>query len=192
MMGVELFWEFPSRFCFPLFLPKDVVYLSSHSVCVLSLLMKEEPVMILSGYTYIYIYIKIHIYICLFSLCVHAFLQLLPHARRYVEMYIHTDSCVQSDIYLTSKATSRRYSAAALTHWSHFQRQNGTDSSQAWADCSGLMPQELEMTEPLSPQPPALPLLSCCHPCTSTGVATNWLQPHPSSNRAQDAATALF
>lgn len=43
------------------------------------------------------------------------------------------------------------------------------------------------MAEPL-PSAPALPLLSSGHPCTST----SWLQPNPSSNHAQDAATAFY
>lgn len=59
-MDVKLFCGFPSTFWFPLFLPKDSVYLSSQSLCVLSLVMKNAY----DGFGCTYIYTLLALSVC--------------------------------------------------------------------------------------------------------------------------------
>lgn len=129
----------PFHILFPLFLPKDLVYLSSRSLCAFF----SEEKRACNGSECV----------CLFSLYVHAFLQLLPHAHIYICIYVQIAGCSKIRSISLAKVTSTHYSAEPW-HTGHIYSDGKCDwlqlTAQDWCPRSWIW----QSLSPLSPSSP--------------------------------------
>lgn len=143
-MDVKLFCGFPSPFWFPLFLPKDSVYLSSQSLCVLSLVMKNAY----DGFGCTYIYILLVLSVC------SCFPTATPTCT-YIYVYTHRGLCALKMRFISLVKPPAGIIVLQPWHTGH----TDSDSECGWLQPGLTVPRSWTW-QSLSPQPQ---LCLCSH-----------------------------